>query len=182
MPWLTPHATELLADWAPTPTLARRPEQWRVLCDPVNSLVATLEIRNAARHGIENRRPFRDRRLIELALQMPAHLFYRPGKSKWILRELGAGLLPEKTRTRTWTSSLSPLFIRGLLERELKTLEDLLWSRNRFWPAMVREDWMRANLERLKAGAPDGVVWVVLWRAITYEIWRRRENYSGGEP
>ena len=181
LPWLTSAAASLLPQAPVIPPLIRRPEQWQRLCDPLNALTPTLEIRHAARHGIENRRPFRDLRLIELALQMPAHLFYRRGSHKWLLRELNRDLLPEITRTRRWTSTLAPLFVRGLFEREADRFEDLLWSRDRHWPTMVCEHWMRDTISKLKAGAPDGVAWVVLWRVLTYEIWRRRESYEDPE-
>ena len=181
IPWLNASGARLLADYLETPGSARRPEQWIQLCNPINPLASTLEIRRAARYGLENRRPFLDLRLIELALQMPAHLFYRSGTHKWLLRELNRGVLPEKTRTRRWTSTLAPLFIRGLFEREADQVRDLLWSNDRHWPAMVREDWMRENIASLKAGAPDGVAWVVLWRVLTYEIWRRREAHMDGQ-
>jgi asparagine synthetase B (glutamine-hydrolysing) len=182
MPWLSPRAASLLADHPEIPHSVRRPEQWQQLCHPENALGPTLEIRHAAHHGIENRRVFRDLRLIELALQMPAHLFRRAGSHKWLLRQLNRGLLPEPTRTRRWTSTLAPLFIRGVFEREADRVEDLLWSNDRHWPALVREDWMRDNLPLLEAGAPDGVAWVVLWRVLTYEIWRRRESYENPHP
>jgi asparagine synthase (glutamine-hydrolysing) len=57
--------------------------------------------RNAMAHGVEVRNPFLDYRLIEFAMAIPNDLKIRDGWSKWILREVGKGVLPEQVRTRT---------------------------------------------------------------------------------
>ena len=46
--------------------------------------------------GIEARVPFLDYRLVEFALQMPAHLKYKNNTTKYILKKVCEGIIPDE--------------------------------------------------------------------------------------
>lgn len=65
----------------------------------IPSLLHT-EDRNAMAHSIETRLPFLDYRLAEFSVNCPASLKLREGWSKWILREVMKGVMPDVVRLR----------------------------------------------------------------------------------
>ncbi len=85
------------------------------------------EIYNSNRHGLELRHPYRDRRLVEFVLSLPAYQLYFHGRYKHVLRNAMQGILPEIIRTRRHPTSLIPLYLRGV-ERESKWLQVFLES------------------------------------------------------
>jgi asparagine synthase (glutamine-hydrolysing) len=171
-PWLTLRGAAFLGPEEPAPNHGTRPSQWRTLLHQSAGLGNGTEPYHAARRGLEIRRPFRDRRLIEFALAIPAHLLYRPGDSKWILRRAMRGVLPEEVRTRRHPTSLQPLFARGLGERARREAEDSLFDKDALWRPYVREEWLRETFPRCLSG-PDGAGLVAVWRCICVEQWRR---------
>ena len=118
-------------------------------------------------HGIEVRQPFGNRRFIGLCAGLPDDVFLRDGERRWLPRQIGRDLLPEKIRTEWRTGNDSadwPMHFRryrnGMLD-ELGRLE----SSGRFedifdFPRLRRylEDWDGTNApgdyseERIAAG------------------------------
>lgn len=185
-PWLTTHGRERLGQGdGPVQPLSRgaRPEQVANLFDLRSANAVSLEAGNASRSGIEVRRPFRDRRLVEFFLALPAHQLYRPLWPKWALRQAMAGLLPEEVRLRRWGSTLLPLCTRGLVEREGQRVAALLAHPDALWRAYVRADWLAASFpDRLLAGR-DGIESVVPWRCVCAELWQQGwSNRKRGNP
>lgn len=182
--WLTPKARSLVAAaresaWQtgfPLPVRDGSTPQPRIL-DPLCALASSLEHPAARRAGIDLRRPYRDRRLIEFFLAIPAHLLQRPGATKWILRRAMRGVLPEEVRHRRWVSSLLPLTARGLVQREAAGVDEILGRPDAIWRRFVDADWLAASFPlRLRRGL-DGIESVVAWQCICSELWLD----SGGE-
>lgn len=176
-PWLTEEACHLL-DGAGEPPAAgdghRRPEQLRSLLDTRLTNAVVLAAGKASRMGVEVRRPMRDRRLVELALSLPAHQLYRPGWPKWILRQATRGLLPEPVRLRRRISTLFPLYARGLVERPAAAVDRVLNDPRARWRRYVRPEWLAGVYpERIRAQL-DGVEAVVPWRCLCFELWAAR--------
>jgi asparagine synthetase B (glutamine-hydrolysing) len=176
--WLTPFALEQIGDaaWGSSPAAAgaRRPGQATRLLDPRIALGNQLEAELAAAEGMEVRRPFRDRRLVELAFSLPAHQLYRPGWNKWVARRAMGGLLPEAVRWRRRRSTLYPLFRRGLAERERATARALLEAPGAAWSRYVDREWMNRFFPgRILAGV-DGPAALAAWQCFGFELWRRR--------
>ncbi len=172
-PWLTPAAQRLADSESST-----APSALPGVLDPRCAHTASLEVSNASKSGIDVRRPFRDRRLIEFVLSIPAHLLYRPGWSKWILRQAMAGILPEPVRLRRHVSSLLPLAARGLAERELSTVRDLLAEPEALWRRYVRSDWLSTAFPQRLQQQLDGIEAVIPWQCICSELWtqNRKDN------
>lgn len=79
----------------------------------------------AAYAGIELRSPFFDRRVVELALQLPQRLMCWRGSDRIIVRQSLRGILPESVRLRRGKSDFGDLIDRGL-HRERHRIERLL--------------------------------------------------------
>ncbi len=168
-PWLTPWARRLLEpESAPSaaPALARA----RAVAGSRQARGVSLEIPHACRHGVDLRHPYRDRRLVEFVLSLPAYELYRGGRLKDVARRAMVGRLPESVRNRTGPTRLTPLF-----ERALRGPAGDRWARwlrrpAALWPRYVRSEWVDAALSRSPGPTGD----VVLWNCLALEVWRSR--------
>jgi asparagine synthase (glutamine-hydrolysing) len=60
----------------------------------------TMDERGCAHVGLESRSPFLDHRIVEFGLRLPARFKIRNGQTKWILRQVAAGLVPSEVVER----------------------------------------------------------------------------------
>jgi asparagine synthetase B (glutamine-hydrolysing) len=190
--WLTPYARERLQT-APQYLRqfrhARHPEQAQTLLAPFAMMGIAAEMRRARQHGIELRFPFRDRRLIEFVLRLPADHLARPGWRKRLVWLAGEGWLPDAVRLRRRRSSLGPLFVRGL-EREHGAVRRVLFGtgeggdgRPQLWRRWVEADRLESFLRTTgsttgstggEAGSGgQGLPSQVFWHCLTAEMWAR---------
>jgi asparagine synthase (glutamine-hydrolysing) len=172
-PWITPKSRELVVESLRGGNDDQRTGRMGAVLDPLLFAGRTAGRYWAARYGLELRAPFRDRRLIELALGLPAELLYLPGRGKWALRETMSGRLPEATRRRRWTSSQMPLIQRGLAEREVATARKLLAPADALWRPYVSEDWLSSNFPQLFQRGEQGRPAVAIWNCLAAELWRK---------
>jgi len=175
-PWLTAYARSCMPvddAWSIRVQAARRPSQFDILLGPSSANDSVGEIFHASRCGVELRHPYRDRRLVEFMLAIPASQLYRRGRYKYMLRNAMRKTLPEQIRTRKEPTSLVPLFRRGLVEKEQATVKRLLSGSNQLWPRYVRADWLtQAVPGHYRSEAEE----LVLWFCICCELWRMRVN------
>jgi asparagine synthase (glutamine-hydrolysing) len=182
--WLTPYARERLRI-RPAPLAARHPEQAETLLAPFAMMGIAAEMRRARQHGIELRFPFRDRRLIEFALRLPADHLARPGWRKRLIWVAGEGWLPDAVRLRRRRSSLGPLFVRGI-ERERDAVRRALFGTGiadggpQLWRRWVEADRLKSFLETAGsegmgagAGAGTGLPSQVFWHCLSAGLWAR---------
>lgn len=178
--WLTPSAREALRQHPaplpapyPAPSSARRPEQAATLIAPFALMGIVAEMRRARQQGVELRLPFRDRRLIELALRLPADHLARPGWRKRLVWLAAEGWLPDAVRLRRQMSDLGPLFARGIGEREQETVRRLLFGPGpQLWRRWVDPAALERFLGTAGAGAP-GLPTLIFWRCLAAELWAR---------
>ena len=174
--WLTEPAKGLLLDASRSHTAARtgyRPDQCESLLGLRAAFSSSRETFHASRLGIDLRHPYRDRRLIEFMLSIPAHQLYRGGLYKHVLREGMKGVLPERIRTRRYPTSLTPLFVRGVAEKGKTIVDELLNGTDKAWSRYVRADWLLAT----KPGARRRPIEeLVLWQCICFEIWQMKHK------
>jgi asparagine synthase (glutamine-hydrolysing) len=181
-PWLTPFAASLVTRGTPCPAsvvTAHRPGQHAWALDPLTARGCTTELFHGAHAGVEPRWPFRDRRLVELALGLPAHQLYRPGENKRIMRRCMKGLLPESVRLRPRPTSIIELGTRGLVEREGTALTAVLAPDDAVWRRFVGADWLERALLRRSRPGWNGPDLVVPWLAILVELWNRPASLTG---
>jgi asparagine synthase (glutamine-hydrolysing) len=121
-------------------------------------------------HGLECRGPFLDHRVVELAASLPIgrKLRLRGGRSKVVLKEAFADLLPPPIRTRPKMGFGVPLdrWFRGELKDELRSvlLDPLTASRGLFRPeAVARLIDEHVTLQRDHAYKLWGLLMLELW-------------------
>lgn len=172
--WLTTYAEGLLPDSeAEQSSFIEGSRLWerKSVLSPLAARGVTFELFHTSRAGVEVRDPYRDRRLAEFMLSVPAHQLYNRGLYKYILRNATKGVLPESIRLRTRPSSLAPLFNRGLFEREWSTAQAILKSSDAGWQRYVRSDWL-LDEKRLRSGA-NGAEALVPWWCISMQLWMK---------
>ncbi len=91
-------------------------------------------------HQIELRNPYRDRRLIEFVLAIPAYQLYYHGVLRYILRTAMQDILPELIRTRYTKTSFIALYHRGI-ESEKELLESYMNDPNAEWRKFLDANW-----------------------------------------
>jgi asparagine synthase (glutamine-hydrolysing) len=172
--WLTVEGSELWSEGRTSGTTTTSgAEAQRSMLDASLSQADGLESGPASRAGIEVRRPFRDRRVVEFFLALPEHQIYRPGWRKYLLRKAMQGVLPDLVRLRRWGSTLMPLAVRGLVERESGAVTDLLGDPSALWRRYVLPERVVEAYKSHLGSLRDGINAVIPWRCICAEVWRR---------
>jgi asparagine synthase (glutamine-hydrolysing) len=125
---------------------------------------------HASSHSLDVRHPYRDQRLIEFVLALPAYQVYNNGLYKHILRVAMKGILPESIRSRRIPNSLMPLYFRGV-QKEKALLQKILNDPNSMWRSYVRSEWLLERWETILTPDQDGTHAAVPWRCISFESW-----------
>jgi asparagine synthase (glutamine-hydrolysing) len=171
--WLIPSAHAALRSQEDAPFRAPHPEQAATLLAPFAMMGIAVELRRARQHGVELRFPFRDRRLIELALRLPADRLARPGWRKRLVWLAADGWLPDAVRLRRQMSDLGPLFARGIGEREHEAVRRLLFGPGpQLWRRFVDPGLLESFLATAGAGASE-LPTLVFWQCLAAELWAR---------
>jgi asparagine synthase (glutamine-hydrolysing) len=167
-PWMTSHGAALLESGSGS-IGTELPDRARRMVDPFSCFGLARDPATTASSAVEIRRPYRDRRLIELALEMPAHHLSAGGFNKWVLRQAGLGLLPEAVRLRRQYSTLLPLCARGFADRGRHTVRRLLGDETAGWRSFVSADWVDAHLA--ETFPEDSIRTIAVWHCITLDRW-----------
>ncbi len=136
-----------------------------------NDLLVKVDLASMA-HSLECRAPFLDHRVVELALAMPVErkLRLRGGRSKVVLKEAFADLLPPAIRTRPKMGFGVPIdrWFRNELKDELRAvlLDPVALGRGLF-----REEAVAALIDDHQSGRKDHAY--RLWALLMLELWFR---------
>ncbi len=166
--WLTPHSTAFLSDaraWF-EPAFELRDN---LLGDHI-AQDAAYETFNVSRHGVELRHPYRDRRLVEFVLSLPAYQLYNRGYYKYILRRAMRDHLPQPILARLQSSPLFSLISRGR-EREGQMLQAYMTGSNAAWRKYVRPDWLIERSQIELTQATDGPEAIIPWLCVSFSAW-----------
>jgi len=151
-----------------------------------NSLVGRSISRNASgsdfyfnRHSLDIRHPFRDRRLIEFALSLPAYQLFNSGVAKFILRNAMRGVLPKSIIANFKSTSYSTLFHRGI-EREKAQVKELIEIRGAIWQKFIRVDWVFNHSYGLFTSDNQFLNILIPWLCITSQSWIESFNNNIG--
>ena len=131
------------------------------------------EIYYASRHSLELRSPYRDRRLVEFVLTLPAYQLKYHGYYKHILRTAMRGILPEMVRTRSTPTSLITLYFRGV-EREKMLLSGCFQNTKAVWRKYVLADWLLKHWDIVLTPDKDGLEALVPWLCVSFEAWNKQ--------
>ena len=164
---LTPEFAERAKHWAaPRPFRdVLRNTQYRDALHTKIPRALRYNDRISMRVSTELREPFLDHRLVELAFRQPADRKIRGGVSKWLLRQIAAGLAPNgiveapkrplQTPQREW--------LRGPLRPWAEELVEAAVERHSSWliPGRVRAAW-----RAFQDGASDNSFYVWQWLSL----------------
>lgn len=127
--------------------------------------------RGAARHGLEVRHPFLDRRLVELVVSIPPEQLFRIGCYKPLLRRAMEGLLPQAVLRRPAKARLDGYVEVSLREKSRPQVEALLARPLAAEWGILDAGRLRAAYRAYRGGAGEGPE--RLWYALTLENWFR---------
>lgn len=138
--------------------------------------------RCASWHGLEQRSPFFDRRMMEFGFGIPETQRRRNGQAKYVLCNAVRGLIPEMVRQRRTKGEFSHVFGEAL--RTLSSADcsrfSLLSSMGWIDPDSVRLAWQH-TLELYNRRDPRYIgrnLWA-LWMACATEMWSKEMHLSG---
>lgn len=166
--WLTPLAAQFLS--------LKRHQQGSVSERLPNMVglwtaqTSAMEAFYTSKHELELRCPYRDRRLVEFMLTIPAHQLYHRGLYRQVLRNAMHGILPEIARTRNGKTSMSTLFFYGL-ERKRNDLQTFFSDPHAIWKNYVDSDWLLSRWGAIFAPYQDGAEKVVPWLSVAFVVW-----------
>jgi asparagine synthase (glutamine-hydrolysing) len=178
-PWLGPAARAAWTPpvaWPQAAAATADPLRCRALLGLEAALDAAHETGFADRAGLRVLHPYRDERVVELALSIPAERFARGGVPKALTREALAGRLPDAVRLRPKSGSLAPFLRRGLRAPDAP-LAQLLDAPGARWVHWLDEAQVRAAWRTPAPGEDDDLL---LWRAASLEMWFR--GLADGAP
>jgi asparagine synthase (glutamine-hydrolysing) len=166
--WLTPFAAGQLSE--DKAELEPAFERKKNILGRWAATSCSYEIPNANRHALELRHPYRDRRLVEYVLTLPAYQLYNHGLYKYILREAMRGILPETIRTRDHPTYLGSLYLHGFV-REKKVQQACFQDSSASWRRFVNADWLFKHWNRLFSLIDRRSDVLVPWLCMSYDIW-----------
>ena len=172
-PWLTPYARELVSR---SPSEARWRDQQRGWWGPLRPYwtVEAARLRLlGAEAGVEVRMPYRDRRVIELVLGLPADLLDGPRAPRRLHRAAMRGALPEAVRRRRRPTNIYLWAERSLLGADRKRFFALLDEGERHWSRFVDRNRLLGDLR----DSPRSATVHLAWRCIGFSLWSLRSSW-----
>ncbi len=123
-------------------------------------------------NSIEIRVPFLDHHLVEFAMQMPQHLKYRNGETKYILKKSLEGVVPDQFLYRKKQGFCVPLREWSGRMMEAKVRETLPRIQ-REW-GVVSEPFVASVLDRLGNGSQTDADGALAWMFYNLSVWYER--------
>jgi asparagine synthase (glutamine-hydrolysing) len=147
-----------------------RAERYRTIFTPLHLRGIAWSERTYARFGLGFADPFSDRRMAALCVALPQALVNRPGdQSKPLMRAAMKGVIPEPARLRADKIVPTPLYHRGLRQRQ-GLISELLRE-----PQVEVHGWVDAALMRshFEAWLNGGALRPEFWWTLQVELWLR---------
>jgi len=122
--------------------------------------------RICSRHGIEERHPFLDRRVVEFCLRIPEDQRQRGTFWKWVIRIAMRNKLPASVLQRNRQAEFSEFFRNAVSEPEARSILAAL-------PSLTRTDWI--DISRVRAILSDrelsAHLAIKMWMFLGIELW-----------
>jgi asparagine synthase (glutamine-hydrolysing) len=146
------------------------PQQYELVFGIATAQSCWLDNEYAFKHKLIVRHPFRDRRVVEFLLSLPAWVLGKHNQPKQLVQTSAKNLLPDTILNRKKTTSLKPLFIKGVLQKELAMVKDLLTAKRCQWPEFVDKERI-INMLNNPAHDHKDCDYMILWQCISFELW-----------
>lgn len=149
------------------------PQQYDLVYGISTAQSTWLDNEHAFKHDLYVRHPFRDRRVVEFLMEFPAWVLGNFDNRKQFVRYAAQDLLPKSIINRTKISTLQPLFIKGVLEKEFNMVQKTLTDSSCQWQDYVNKDVIN-NIIHNPSDKHKDTDLVILWQCLNYELWRHR--------
>ncbi|MFE4968517.1 asparagine synthase-related protein [Streptomyces sp. NPDC056660] len=178
-PWLRPgfaraHGYRAASTAESRFAFGRRPEQ--SLYDAANYLAAPdpLSWRYAQRNGFFLSHPFLDQEVIATMRCLPAEATMRAGRSKAVLREAMADLLPRRISGRTAKIPFNDLYVRGLRAHGDELVDLCRSARHPLTAEMFDIDTLCRAVREAQWGMGDSYSWDRVNSSLALVMWLER--------
>jgi asparagine synthase (glutamine-hydrolysing) len=153
-----------------------REEQWHTLTSAL--FVSTLEQidRFSAAFSIESRHPFMDKRVVEFCLSLPPQQRLNQGWSRMVMRRAVNGIIPEKIQWRGGKTTMTPNFLRGLLETDRELLQEIVIDNQKDIEDFVDLNSLNLLYQNLMSKQKEEITnddVTPVWKALTLVLWLR---------
>lgn len=174
-PWMNPQALKLLQDNR-AKTLGNKhphPQQWALTFGIATAQGNWLENEYAFKHNILLRHPFRDRRVVEFLMALPAYVLGTVKNTKAFARAASTDILPDAIIRRTTITTLEPMFTRSVLNKEKAKVTELLTQSDCTWQHYIDKKIIESLLKNPDRKHKESHL-LTLWQCIGFELWQRR--------
>ena len=130
-----------------------------------------LDNEHAFKHNIFVRHPFRDRRVVEFLMDFPAWVLGNIDNRKQFVRNAAQDILPKSIINRTQITTLEPLFLKGILEKEFDKVQQILSDSSCQWQNFINKKTVNDIIDNPSHKHKDSHL-VILWQCLNYEMWR----------
>jgi asparagine synthetase B (glutamine-hydrolysing) len=149
------------------------PQQFDLVYGISTAQSAWIENEHAFNNEVFTRHPFRDRRIVEFLMSLPAWVLGDINNSKKFVRNAAKDLLPKSIINRKLISTLEPLFFKGIYDKEFNTVKEILTDSSCQWQNYVRKDLILKIINNPEKQFRESEH-LILWQCVNYELWRRR--------
>ena len=119
------------------------------------------------------RHPFRDRRVVEFLMALPAYVLGKAQNPKAFVREAAKDVLPDAIIRRKTITTLEPLLILGLLGKEIAKVTDLLTHPESTWHNYIDKKIINKILNNPSEQHQEAHL-LCFWQCVSYELWKLR--------
>ncbi len=170
--WLTPSVVSHLG--ADNNFQNRRHARLGSLLSHQVARLSASEVLYSSPYQLEVRTPYRDRRLVEFFVALPAYQLYRRGVFKFIVRNAMKGVLPESVRIKHKSStSFLPLYLRGL-EEERPWLQKFFQNKVSVWGNYIRREWVDSYWKGQQSIENQALFITPIWSCVVFETWHSK--------
>ena len=174
-PWLNKKTRQLHSNKQQRnlPIKHPHPQQYALAFGIATAQSNWLDNEYAFKHNLTIRHPFRDRRIVEFLMSVPAWILGTHKQAKKFVQTTAIGLLPTTIIRRNKTTTLKPVFIKGVIDKEIHKVRELLSGSHCEWQKYISEDLINGILANPQKQYKD-CDYMILWQCIGFELWHKR--------
>ncbi len=171
--WLSAQAQQIFQQRENKKAPHPHPQQINLVYGIDTAQSVWLDNEYANQYGITIRHPYRDRRVVEFITSIPAWLIGNSKDSKLFVHKSAQNLLPQKIIQRNHTTTLKPLFKKGVLQKELSQVRALLLHPKSRWQEFIDNKIILSLLDNPNKNYPE-LHYLLLWKCISFEMWLKK--------
>ncbi|HEX5417401.1 MAG TPA: lasso peptide isopeptide bond-forming cyclase [Chloroflexota bacterium] len=165
-----------------TPPATEHAAHYRLLTHGGEPYALELLSRAGGAFSVEPRFPFRDKRLVEYCVALPARQKIRRGWTRMVMRRAMRGILPGEIQWRNGKTDLHPSFERGLRTFERERFEDVIFKDPTTIEPYIDVAALRDTYEKVMSHRATADDVNTVWRVVYLALWLRRTATADRSP